>query len=145
MLNPTHAGTVQGVNGGVNDVLTVVEAPFRCRLGLALGEVAQPIHLDSLTEAVTVVGKRPVRGILFGTRSLESGAYSVVRKLATEGNGMLIAVVEGWTPEASDTLLALGRYGVRDVVDASSGDGCASSGGFSLATKRRWRSGCLMR
>ncbi len=123
MLNPAPSGVARHATHEVNEVLTVVDVPFRCRLGLALGEVARPVHLDSLTEAVSVVGERPVRALLFGTSSLGPGSSASVRKLATKGNCMLIAVVEGWTPDPSDTLLALGRYGIRDVVDASSREG----------------------
>jgi len=123
MLNPTSSGVARYANGEVHNVLTVVDAPFRSRLGLALGEIAEPIHLDSLTEAASVASERPVRAVLFGTGSLGPSSYAVVRKLVTTGSCLPIVVLDRWTPEASDALLALGRYGVREVVDTSSREG----------------------
>lgn len=110
-------------HGHTDDVVTVVNASMQSRLNLALGEVARPVHLASIAAALTVVRERPIRAVLLGQESMTAGSAIAVGKLAVTCGGTLIAVVGGWTPNLSDTLLAFGRYGVRDAVDVSSRDG----------------------
>ncbi len=105
------------------DVVTVVNANLQGRLDLALDEVARPVHLTSVSAALSVVRERPVRAVLLGQESMTIRSGPAVGKLAVTCGGTLIAVVGGWTPNLSDTLLAFGRYGVRDAVDVSSRDG----------------------
>jgi AraC-like DNA-binding protein len=47
----------------------------------------------------------------------------MIGKLAGACAGVLILVLAGWVPRLSELLLAMGRYGIRDVVDVSTGEG----------------------
>ncbi len=118
------------------DVVTVVDSTLQDRLTLALGEVARPVHLASVSAALSVVRERPVRAVLLGQESMTTRSASEVGKLAVTCGGTLIAVVGGWTPALSDTLLAFGRYGVRDAVDVSSRDGLSRL--RDLITRAEW-------
>ena len=117
-------------------VITVVDLSMRSRLTLALGDVARPLHLDSVAGAISAVRERPVRAVLLGQPSLIPDSPGAVGKLASACAGSLIAVIDGWTPELSDTLLVLGRHGVRDAVDVSSRDGLSRL--RSLLTRPEW-------
>jgi AraC-like DNA-binding protein len=118
------------------DVVTVVEATLQDRLILALGEVARPVHLASVSAALTVVRERPVRAVLLGQESMTAGSATAVGRLAVTCGGTLIAVLEGWTPNLSDTLLAFGRHGVRDAVDVSTRQGLSRL--RDLITRSEW-------
>lgn len=124
-------GTAQAL-----DVVTVVASGLRDRLDLALGEVARSEHLPSVTAAMLAVRERPVRAVLLGQESMTTDSAPSIGKLAVTCGGTLIAVVGGWTPTLSDTLLAFGRYGVRDAVDVSSRDGLARL--RNLITRAEW-------
>lgn len=118
------------------DVVTVVDSTLQDRLTLALGEVARPVHLPSVSAALSVVRERPVRAVLLGQESMTARSAPAVGKLAVTCGGTLIAVVGGWTPALSDTLLAFGRYGVRDAVDVSSRHGLSRL--RDLITRAEW-------
>ena len=118
------------------DVVTVVDATLHSRLTLALGEVARPVHVASVSAALSVVRERPVRAVLLGQESMTPRSASEVGRLAVTCGGTLIAVVGGWSPDLSDTLLAFGRYGVRDAVDVSSRDGLCRL--RDLVTRAEW-------
>lgn len=118
------------------DVVTVVNAAMQSRLNLALGEVARPIHLASIAAALTVVRERPIRAVLLGQESVLPASASAMGRLATTCGSTLIAVMGGWTPGLSETLLAFGRYGVRDAVDLSCRDGLSRL--RDLLTRPEW-------
>ena len=104
---------------GSDDVVTVVNATLQDRLDVALGEVAKPVHLASISAALTMVRERPIRAVLLGHESIVSTPAVDVGRLAWNCRGALIAVVGPLTPDVSEALLALGRHGVRDAVDLS--------------------------
>jgi AraC-like DNA-binding protein len=105
------------------DVLTVVEAPLRSHLSLALRDVARPLHVDSLAAAIAATTSRPVRAVLLGEPAISGFEPATVSRLAAISGGTVIAVFRGWTPEIPHGLLSLGRCGVREVVDLGSRDG----------------------
>ena len=105
------------------DVVTVVDSTLQNRLTLVLVEIARPVHVTSVSAALSVVRERPVRAVLLGEESITTCSAPALGKLAVSCGGPLIAVVGGWTPALSDTLLAFGRYGVREAVDVSSRGG----------------------
>lgn len=118
------------------DVLTVVDTALHDRLTLALGELARPVHLGSVSAALSVVRERPVRAVLLGQASMTTESATAVARLAVSCGGAVVAVVDGWTPNLSDTLLAFGRHGVRDAVDVSSRDGLSRL--RDLVTRCEW-------
>lgn len=118
------------------DIVTVVDASLQGRLDLALDEVFRPVHLTSVSAALSVVRERPVRAVLLGQESMTTHSGPAVGKLSVTCGGALIAVVGGWTPNLSETLLAFGRYGVRDAVDVSSRDGLSRL--RDLITRSEW-------
>lgn len=133
----SHSGTEHSSGRRYSaDVVTVVDASLQGRLDLALDEVARPVHLASVSAALSVVRERPVRAVLLGQESMTTRSGPAVGKLAVTCGGTLIAVVGGWTPNLSDTLLAFGRYGVRDAVDVSSRDGLSRL--RDLVTHAEW-------
>ena len=87
------------------DVVTVVDSTLQDRLNLALGEVARPVHLASVSAALSVVRERPVRAVLLGQESMTTHSGPAVGKLAVTCGGTLIAVpaspapigARGWT------------------------------------------------
>ena len=119
------------------DVVTVVDTTLQDRLTLALGEVARPVHLASVSAALSVVRERSIRAVLLGQKSMTAGSATSVGRLAVSCGGTLIAVLEGWTPDLSDTLLAFGRHGVRDAVDVSSRQGLSRL--RDLITRSEWK------
>lgn len=118
------------------DVLTVVDSTLRRRLTLALDEFARPLHLASVGEALSVVRERPVQAVLLGRGAMTTGTATTVGRLVVNCGGTLIAVIEGWTPELPETLLAFGRYGVRDAVDVSDRHGLSRL--RDLITRTDW-------
>jgi AraC-like DNA-binding protein len=70
-------------------------------------------------EALTVVRQQPVQAVLLSQATVTNESFAMIGKLAGACAGMLILVLAGWAPKLSALLLALGRYGIRDVVDVS--------------------------
>ena len=106
------------------DVLTVVDTAMQRQLNLVLGEAARPIHLDSVSTAISVARRVPVRAVLLGPASIGPEASPAVAILASIcAGGVLIAVIGGWTPTLAERLLAFGSSGIREAVDLSRREG----------------------
>lgn len=104
-------------------VLTIVDPSMRSRLALALDIVPRARHVSSVREALSVVVEQPVQAVLLSQSNVTPESLMMVGKLAGACAGILILVLAGWAPQLSSVLLALGRYGIRDVVDISTREG----------------------
>jgi AraC-like DNA-binding protein len=109
--------------GTGSGIVTLIDPGLRSRLALALDTAVPPYHARSVGEALAVVRERPVQAVLLGQSSLSPESLPAVGKLAGACAGLLILVMAGSVAQPSDTLLTLGRYGVRDVVDVSTREG----------------------
>ena len=119
------------------DVLTVVDTSMQRQLNLVLGEAARPIHLDSVSTAISVARKVPVRAVLLGPASIGPEASPAMATLASVcAGGVLIAVIGGWTPALAERLLAFGGSGIRDAVDLSRREGLNRL--RTLLTREEW-------
>jgi len=106
------------------DVLTVVDSSLQQQLNLVLGTTARPIHLDSVSAAISVARRVPIRAVLLGPAAIAPEASPIVASLANAcGGAVLIAVIGSWTPTVPATLLAFGGLGIRDAVDLSRREG----------------------
>src|ERR1035437_3831471 len=106
------------------DVLTVVDTSMQSHLNMLLGEGARPIHMDCVSAAISVARKCPIRAVLLGAAAIGPDMAPIVASLASVCvGGVLIAVVDGWTPALPERLLAFGGCGIRDAVDLSRREG----------------------
>jgi AraC-like DNA-binding protein len=137
MFNSNQSAQDVAVRNPSGDVLTVVDTSMQRQLNLVLGEAARPIHLDSVSTAISIARKVPVRAVLLGPASIGPEASPAVATLASIcAGGVLIAVIGGWTPALAERLLAFGSSGIRDAVDLSRREGLNRL--RTLLTREEW-------
>jgi hypothetical protein len=108
MFDARRDPQVVSVGASAGEILTVVDSSVRSRLDVALGEVARPVHLDSVSEAIAAVGAGPVRAVLVGLATFSPDpSPSVLRLAAACAGSTLVVVTGGWTPGLPETLLVL--------------------------------------
>jgi AraC-like DNA-binding protein len=124
MFESTRSTQDVAISRRNGDVLTVVDEQLQRLLNISLGAVARPIHLDSVSAAIAVARKIPIRAVLLGPAAVDPEMSPSVAHLASVCvGGVLVAVVGKWTPAMPERLLAFGGCGVRDAVDLSRREG----------------------
>jgi AraC-like DNA-binding protein len=105
-------------------VATVLEPPARRRLEALVQGVCEPLHVDSVPEAIRAVRERPVRAVLISPRAVDDRQLRAVESLVSGFPGVpTLAVVSG-RPMATERLLQLGARGVSQLIDLDQRDGC---------------------
>lgn len=105
-------------------VTTVVDPTDRSRLDAGSHGRFQPLHTETVSDAIRAVRERPVNTVLISPRRVDRAQLPTVTSLVREFPGVAtVAVVCRPVPEPPGQLLALGACGVRRVLDLSGRDG----------------------
>lgn len=105
-------------------VATVLEADERPTLDAAGEGWFSAVHANNLREALRAVRERPVQAVLVSPRCISPHDGEEMLSLVHGFPGVAtVAVLSRHDARVSERLLALGAYGIRDMVDLSHGDG----------------------
>lgn len=124
-MNPLESrGSLRCAEDQSPTVATLLEIPVRDRLdAAALGHFAT-IHVDSLTSVFRTVREQPVEAVLVSPSLIRHDQLPAVAELTRQFPDVpAVATVSQHDRLATERLLQLGTYGVREVVDLTVPDG----------------------
>jgi AraC-like DNA-binding protein len=105
-------------------VATVLDPPDRPRLEAASDGSFDAVHLETVAEAMRSVRERPISAVLVCPQRIPCEELPSVAKLVRGYPEVpLVAVLSRHGPDASERLLQLGAFGVRNMVDLNQQDG----------------------
>ena len=89
-------------------VLTIAEPAVRSRLNTAVEWSVKPSYVESVSDAISIARTNAIHVVLLSPTAIEVSSRLEVAKLTSACSGsVLVAVLQGWTPNLADCLLAL--------------------------------------
>lgn len=118
--SPSRTSTASlGASAAKHAILTVVTPVERSRLDAAAQGHYVALHRDSIDEVVSELRTRTVSAVVVSAACYQERCESSMAKLVREFPSVpAIALLSATESQSTSALLALGKHGVRDCVDA---------------------------